>query len=208
MFDVVIGRRRGNGIASFTVVIEGCPRNGIEAIDFRRAHGLPEAPACEIDLPGYSFPDEVFVREHPDKADGNADILTEHRAGEQVRSGIGHRGEIHETTHRIYDYRGFHVRLSPEAVRAYLEAQTPKTGRALLLDLWDGTRRSLEAVQAELLARREAEAEQDRKLQDARGLLADELAALKSRAEKAEKEADYWRQEAEKDADAVADEVE
>ena len=70
-----------------TVVIQGCPKAGLAAIDFRRQAGLPAAPSNEIDAadieglslaaqgePAGWIESEAICREFADQLDGNADL--------------------------------------------------------------------------------------------------------------------------------------
>ncbi|MFM7012523.1 MAG: hypothetical protein ACKO0Z_24870 [Betaproteobacteria bacterium] len=59
-----------------TVIIEGCPESGIQAIDFRRKHGLPEAPTNVFNLPIDTI-DESLVRQFEEYADKDGDLKDE-----------------------------------------------------------------------------------------------------------------------------------
>lgn len=140
-----------DGTGGFSVEIDGCPKNGLAAIDFRRQHGLPDAPSNIIILPSFQWEDEAFVREHAHLADSDADIEGSGRAGKQINLYVGAPGHIHqpkwqEGFRSLGDVHGYvmaggRVQISPQVIKAYLQARTKETGRAFFLDLWFGERR-------------------------------------------------------------------
>ena len=179
MFQVSLCGDRGPTMP-WTAHIEGCPYSGVGAIDFRRAAGLPAAPSNRIELPSFAWTDEQFVRAYPKRADSSANIEGRY-AGEQYRG--TQRYHIGTSAGQ-----GYHPYLTPAVIAAYLAAQTPETGRAVLIDIWDGTRRydEQQRAQAERAAAEKAEREAARTA--ARDLIRDELDALTRRAERAEKD--------------------
>lgn len=140
MFRIVIKNERLYG----GIVIEGCPKNGIPAIDFRRKHGFPDAPTNQIQLPEFRFTDEEFVRKHEDKANGEADIVTirqtEYQRTEdnQIISLVRHLGLYSE------------ISVRPAPLVAYLKEQNPQTAKALLEDIWGYGERSRARVTVSL----------------------------------------------------------
>jgi len=134
----------------FRVAIDGCPRSGLAAIDFRRRHGLPDEPSNVQELPGYVWADEEFVRENAELSDGEADINCQGKAGDQENWQTTAAGKVCLNSHycrSITGEGGYYVKVSPEVVRAYLAEQTPETARAVFRDIWDGSvRNKLRAV--------------------------------------------------------------
>lgn len=55
------------------VVIKGCPSNGLNCLDFRRKHGLPDDATNEVYLK-CEFVDEQVCRTYPDYIDHNCDL--------------------------------------------------------------------------------------------------------------------------------------
>ncbi len=195
MFNVNLGMCRNGKPCAFTVLIEGCPSDGLPAIDYRRSHGLPEAPCDRIELPGFTFADEGFCRAHPDKLTDGANVETEYRAGEQKAYSVSTEGEVRSLrTYSLSGYHG-HAVLSPETIRAYLAQQTPETARALLLDWWDYPTRSYNRAYDQHAAYVAEKQEAARKVAEARELLAVELAALTKERDAARAEAEYLRAE-------------
>lgn len=179
MFRVIVGTERNGQLSPLHVYIEGCPRSGIEAIDFRRRHGLPDAPTSEIDLPGFAFTDEALCRAHPERCDSSADICTENRSTGSVKEWCCNSSGVYESSTPRYAcsqyYEGFYLYVQPLIICAYLEAQSPLTAKALLENIWGYTQRSkvrAEAEWANIQADKEAAA---RKLAEARELLKAEL---------------------------------
>ncbi len=190
MFNVNLGMCRNHATpCAFTVVIEGCPSAGLPAIDYRRSHGLPEAPCDTIELPGFSFVDEGFCRAHPDKLTDSANVETEYRAGEQARY-RAYENEVKQLSSATLNGYNARVTLAPETIRAYLAEQTPETARALLLDWWDYSGRSKASAEAKVAAYHAEKQEASRKIAEAREILAAELKALAE-------ERDYYKAEAE-----------
>lgn len=93
------------------VRIAGCPKSGIDAIDYRREHGLSDSPDNSIWLMGYTWESEEFVRAHRQHTNTGADI--------------------------IEDLSGCSI--APEIIARYLFEKTPQTAAALLLDHWGDT---------------------------------------------------------------------
>lgn len=196
MFTVRLGLCRNGKCLPFRLRIEGCPGYGIAAIDFRRAHGLPEAPSNEIEVPGFDWQDEEFVRANAGRADGDANINYEYRGGRQIHHSVNAVGEVCKT--EFYASNNHSLYATPESIFTYLSEQHPKTGRHLYLDLWDHEARSLERCRQELLESAQKTQREEETKEAARHLLKGELDGLKSSLEKAIKEAAYWQKEAER----------
>ncbi len=171
MFQVII-RKDYKSTDPVQLHIEGCPLSGVAAVDFRRRHGLPEAPDATASLPWYEFSDEAFVRENPALANEHADIALYRFSQKSCFAG---REGVVERSPSCFDLRV----AQPEAIAAYLKEQTPETAKALLRSVWTYRDRTLATATAELEARREREAERARKLAEARELLAPELEAYR-----------------------------
>lgn len=166
MFKVFIGGKCGG---EWSAEIAGCPRTGIEAIDFRQRHGLPLEPSNKIKLPALVFEDEPFVRSKPDKVNADADL--DYVAGEQYVYHVTNDCSGTYSSRRQMASSSDLVVLSPEAIYDYLAEPTPEAGKLLLLDMWAYSERS----KAEAEERVAMEAEQKRA---ARELMAGEIAEL------------------------------
>lgn len=144
---------KGGSLAPVKAYIDGCPKSGIPAIDFRRRHGLPDAPTNLIELPPCRWEDEAFVREYADRADENANLSgSSDRVGRQTTYGV-RDGRLTTSHQDLADWgsrRVDYVILSPEVIRRYLEDPGPATARAVLLDLWAYTARSKALAVAQL----------------------------------------------------------
>src|SRR5258708_2148356 len=87
---------------SFTVIIEGCPSSGIEAVDFRRKHGLLEEASDKIEMSAYSWTDEEFVRLAPkNRVSSSADLEGRYSAGDQCIHICNAIGEVYQTRHSL-----------------------------------------------------------------------------------------------------------
>lgn len=161
--------------------IEDCPRWGLEAIDFRLANGLAPEPSNTVKMPSFQWEDEAFVRDHPELADGKADIDSCDVAGRQDVRWCNADGEICGllgSSRRINHTSGDYVILPATVVAAWLKEQSPANAKMVFQAVWDKAKRDLEAAQAEsreILAKKQAEV---RALEAARELLKDELQAL------------------------------
>lgn len=143
MFICALGILRDAKALPWYATIDGCPSSGLAAIDFRRAHGLSDAPTSKIEMPGYCWQDEEFVRQHARLANDNADILSEYTPGRQIDWQVNAINEIYQPQYALYvsNDRGPYVHLAPEVIRVYLAKQDKETGRAVFRDLWFGERR-------------------------------------------------------------------
>ena len=170
MFQVVIGRvmgtastgevkfDTGEGIApvnELTVRIEGCPFNGIEAVDFRRNAGLPEAPNGKLALPPFVWTDESFLRPllTSDYREMNCDLWLEYKS--PYLWGCNAMGEVYQSRNSEV------VLVEPAAILSYLQAHATvdnvaiaEAGRLLVMNAL--------AAEARSKARAEAEREQMR----------------------------------------------
>lgn len=147
-------------IPSSKVYIEGCPSYGIEAIDFRRQHGLPDAPSHVAEIPALEWEDEAFVRAAPrERVSLTADLSGHHEAGRQRWWRVYVRGNPHAVNMSLTSSpaNGEWPYVQPQVLAAYLKDPSPETGAALLRDIWAGEARSLEACQAEVSGRKEEE---------------------------------------------------
>lgn len=169
MFQVVIGRvmgtantgevkfDTGEGIApvnELTVRIEGCPFDGIEAVDFRRSKGLPEAPHDKIALPPFVWTDESFLRPllTSDHREKNCDLRLEYKS--PYLWGCNAMGELHASRNSMVVL----VEVEPAAILSYLQAHATgdnvaiaEAGRLLVTN----------ALAAEVRSKAQAEAERE-----------------------------------------------
>ncbi len=208
MFAIIIGLESNGELLSYgsewTAIIEGCPTDGVEAIDFRRAHGLPDGPSNRIALPGYAFGSEALVRALPDAAIARANISLDSYQCGQVEWFANAEGDVLQRGRRtLRGYGGYNLVVGPDVLAAYCREQNPLTAEALLRDVLAYPQRSRAAAEREaarIRAAREEAAEAKRQeeaaRERARDLLADELRDLRERCERAEREAAYWRAEA------------
>lgn len=112
MFTITISSKVAGGFNNNgrKCILAGCPKSGLEAIDFRRAAGVTEEPTNIVLLPEFSVDSEEWARKLP--LDDNANC---------------HFVDIH-------GYSGF-CQASPAAVRAYERDQTAQTAAELILDV-------------------------------------------------------------------------
>lgn len=148
MFQVIIG---GNGASDLGVMIEGCPSSGLDAVDYRRKYGLPEAPTNTLWVPRLTWTDEEFIRE-TGKADSSADVHV--RYLEPYLSAVNAVGEVCAS-------RCDYCVAEPEVLAEHLKEPTDETGRNLVRSILGAERRSkvrAEAEAAEYRAKKEADA--------------------------------------------------
>lgn len=137
MFKCTLGHANGQ---PFTLIIKGCPRGGLPAIDFRRAHGLSDAPSNRIELPSLEFVDEDFVRERDGRADAEADLKSDSLGGRQWLYGVNARGVVNRNQHAHYiigGLSGYHAHAPAERIVAYLREPCPETAKELWRSVWD-----------------------------------------------------------------------
>lgn len=60
---------------NITVRIEGCPTNGIEAVEFRRKHGITESPCDTVTLKYSEENGREICEEHRDLLNASADLI-------------------------------------------------------------------------------------------------------------------------------------
>ncbi len=152
MFNVSLGCVRNDKTMDFTIRIEGCPPKGIEAVDFRKAHKLPPAPTDKIDLPGYTFPDEAFVRGNPQRANESADVVLEYVT--QYVSCCNRVGEVYKGSSvcTLGGQGGYFLHAEPWAIAAYLENRHPNNAKALFMSIWGFEHRSRRIAENEAAA--------------------------------------------------------
>jgi hypothetical protein len=122
--------------------LDGCPKNGLGAIDFRRKWGLPDAPSAVITLPSYTWEDEEFVREAAALGEhlvnDRADVISVCQYSYWTSVGRVHRGDSRNFCER---YRP--VILPPAVALAFLAEQSPATGRDVFRAVWAKGREDL-----------------------------------------------------------------
>ncbi len=167
-----------NAVRKVTLVIENCPRQGVEAVDFRRANNMPEAASNQIEVPGFVFNDEQFCREHPDKMSDDANIYTRYWA--QARWNCNQKGEVYKCD--LFNTQsgsaGAYLVAGWFAIHRYIREQSPASTKELLRSIWSYPDRSLERANhkaAEWL--REKQRHEEEKVK-ARELLKDEFQTL------------------------------
>jgi hypothetical protein len=166
MFEVQIEGESGF-TSDLTVDIQGCPANGLAAIDFRRSHGLPDAPDDSISLPAGRWVSEEACRSLPPEwLDANANA---HPNNLKLKRWIcSMEGKVWEET--------YHYPLaSPGAIKAYLDNPGAETAAALLRDLHECRNRNRAAAQARAEAIHRRREDEARRIAEARELLANEL---------------------------------
>lgn len=182
-----------------------CLANGVEAIDFRRAHGLPDGPGPDIDLAPAVYQSEEWTRALGD-LDSCADIDLSDCRAYSGRVDVDRDGSV---SVRIFapSGTGYYPEVEPHVLRAYLDAPSAETFAAVIRSAREQPARLRAALEAEAEVKRGELAERARKISEARALLADELRDLTQRAERAEKSAEYWESEA-KEARAEVERIE
>jgi hypothetical protein len=126
--------------------LDGCPKNGLGAIDFRRKWGLPDAPSAVITLPSYTWEDEEFVREAAALAEylvnDRADVISVERAGCQYSYWTS-AGRVNRGDSRNFCERYRPVILPPAVALAFLAGPSPAAGRDVFRALWARGREDL-----------------------------------------------------------------
>lgn len=107
--------------------LRGCPESGLAAIDFRREHGLPEAPD-DVVVHGLDVRAEDLVRKYSAWANRHARIHL-HQVGDEWGE-WGKRPVYGENVHVGNPEECFH---SPEAVKSWLEGDIGP----LMAEIWD-----------------------------------------------------------------------
>jgi hypothetical protein len=119
------------------LIIDRCPPDGIDAIDFRLAHGLEPAPINHATVPPLTWADEAFVRENKALANGNANLVWKDKASAQkewyVEGAAGQ--EVLRSRERGHK-AGLYGIASASAIAAYMREPTPDTCRDLIRDMW------------------------------------------------------------------------
>ena len=179
MFRVILGPERNGTVYNFKVRLEGCPRSGLECIDWRRTHGLPEAPSSLIELPGIAFTDEDFCRSVVDKLNGEADVVTDYimiypwvctDSGEVERGGGLMLNGISNGDRYLF--------AESLVVKNYLADPCAATAKHLIANIFGYQQRSREAAEARsaaILADKQAKEDQ---LKWCRDKLKDEIRTL------------------------------
>lgn len=135
---------------SGTVKIDGCPERGVEAVDFRRVVGLPEATTNEVALPEFEWTSEEDARTQP--LDGSANFTLDttycryYTEGERVRQ---------------YEYNRIAAAVAPGVLVAYLAEQTPTTAMAVIRAVQASKDKSREEAEATAAAYKTAKEQQE-----------------------------------------------
>jgi hypothetical protein len=161
------------------VEIEGCPYDGLPAIDFRRRAGLPEEPTNKVALGPYTFTDEAYCR-------GLAHLLND-KADLEVRRLKLHGwhcnavGEVSENYNpfAMPRVRGPHL---AQFLAAEDAAEEEAAARVLVDDIIEAPLRSKSNALDESARIREETAERERQKLQAREVLKKELEELEGRA--------------------------
>lgn len=149
MFNVIFGFHRNEKVHPFTVCIEGCPENGLAAVDFRKKYGLSQAPNNKIELPGRIFQSESVCRQF--KTNNDADVALEYWSQIDWR--------VNLLTFATVSYsntleNGFY--LSPKVIKEYLENDCIHCGVNLLKDITNYTSRRKKKAEREATKKRVA----------------------------------------------------
>jgi hypothetical protein len=172
VFDVILGIRRNANVFPFTVRIEGCPHNGVKAVDFRRFVGLPDGATYEITLEGIIFKDEEFVRESG-LANDDADLNMEYYRQKETRL----NGCCEIVVAGGYSFANKNIEVEPAAIASYLEKPCPETAKLVIKSIM-GYQERTRLVAEENLRKHNAEREAKQKeIAFARELLRDEIAS-------------------------------
>jgi len=195
MFHVYVGFRRNEQMLPFKMVIEGCPRGGIAAVDFRRGHNLPEDASNRIELPGLVFVDEEFVRQHIDRHMDDADWELEYCYQYAWHCNV--LGQIYEdrTGKNLAGNSGYFLTACPRAIRDYVNDPCPETAKALIGDILAYPERSKQRAEQEAAAIQQQEAEKQQRKQEARDLLKDELEGYQKKIERLQNQVTYLEKE-------------
>ena len=188
----------------FSLRIEWCPESGIDAVDFRREHGLPAGTDHYVALPSRFFDSsthpetEGICRDYPELLTRDADLrlcdvsLPEWHLLRSKPTPLVRR--LYTAKSESGDRRCYTIPMArPAAIAAWIKDQTTATGRALLDDILDREHRSLQTATVELaeyeeqLAREKLEAEEEAAAgftrEEARTLLASEISELRRQIE-------------------------
>lgn len=114
------------------VTIENCPKTGVEALDFRRLHQLPEGTNNKVTIPDFEFTSEEFGRE----------LLSRGFKGSSYKLGYL------EFTEKLDYHWGYLGTAAPEKIRDYIAHPTTETAVALILDTFDSETREAKAIAA------------------------------------------------------------
>jgi len=164
-----------NPACAITVSIDGCPEEGLAAVDFRRAHGLAEAPCEFIDLTPATLVDEAAARLLPLNAAADFEPLY------QFRQSVALTGGRVDTRYPSNGGRSNHPRISADAIRNWQAEQTPANALALYASVQEIDRRERDKAAAILAAELLEKERKDAAIEAARELLADELGKLRAR---------------------------
>lgn len=160
---------------ALTVCIDGCPEEGLAAVDFRRSHGLEEAPSDLIDLTPAELVDEKAARSLP--LNGKADFEPIYQFRQAFAAPSGAIGMRYPSNWG----RDNCARISAEAIRDWQAKQTPESAVALFQSVLEIDRRERDKA-ASIRDAAIAEEEAKRKaIENARELLKDEIAKKDSR---------------------------
>lgn len=184
MFKIICGILRNNEPRNFNLEIEGCPLAGVEAIDFRKQHGLPQAPNNKIELPGRMYENETVARRF--QLDNEANVNLEyihqwesyiHQCGSSKVANLKIITNLRSVNGGLYKYPV----AAPEIIKEYLEHDCIGYAEKLLKDIISYSERSKTKAEAEVYRLCQQELEQReakvKAVDDARELLRDELMA-------------------------------
>lgn len=166
-----------SGSSPLTVRIHGCPSSGVEAIDFRRKHGLPEEPHNKIELKLATIEDEAACRTLD--LNSEADYPACYRFADQV---IAFRNETGRYEIASFDsYHGRYPFVHAEAIKAWNESPNSETALAVIHSVeWiDKEERQFAKDEAQAIA--DEKAAHEAKIAEARELLKDEMERKDSR---------------------------
>jgi len=166
-----------SGLYPLTVRIHGCPSSGVEAIDFRRKHGLPEEPHNKIELKLAIVEDEAACRTL--SLNNEADYPACYRFADQAiayRNGTGKYGLA-----SFDSYHGRYPFVHAETIKAWNESPNSETALAVIHSVeWiDQEERQFAKHEAQAIA--DEKASHESKIAEARKLLKDELERKDSR---------------------------
>ena len=163
--------------------IAGCPY-GLDAIDFRRKHGIPDDSDKYVELK-IDIVDEGLCRKYSTFLDGGADLIVKDvgNVGYNVANN-GHASNYEPCIHESRYHTGFsqYITVSPAALSNYLRDRTITNLDALLQSALDcQMQRHTEAEKefAEKYAEWKVKESNRLRVEEARTLLKDELEKLK-----------------------------
>jgi len=161
--------------SGYEMKIEGCPSYGLEAIDFRRQHNLPEEPSSKIKPPSGAFQDEKLVRQLR-AAGAYIDMSGDWVFDGQSIIELHGRGNGAHSKHGPWHY-GSALPVEPAAIKAYIENPCADTLFGVAMAICQHNAEQMKIIEAEQRTVEEAA----RSKEAARLCLKDEIDKLESK---------------------------